>query len=274
MILIENQTSFQENNKNGSSFLLDKIRFDFSDKVALKLLSLKLTPGDILNSVPECIDLMSDCIYHSAIVNLNQMEEDIKSLAEQRNLPGWNFCNFFLTKESKALSLVDLGLFSEALVCYDELDALFLELISSESSHESDASFRFEYFSPDNSFVSGSDLHSSNWTRYRKLLHQNQISLYEFQIYLFSKQIHILLELNNYVTIIKRCKEFVCRSFFKERTESELRKKWVFQVIFSVLKISEAGLSKVGLSSELANILADILILADAKVLLLVSIIC
>lgn len=266
VILIENQFSTQDINKSGSAFLLDKIRFDFSDKVALKLISLKLMPGENLNSLPECIELISDCIYQSSLMNLANLDDDIKKLAEKRNLAGWNFCNFFLTKESKALSLYDLGLFSEAIACYDELEALLAELQNSHLDADDKSLFCFETKFPSNPNINGSDLNCSNWSRYRELIYQNKISLYEFSIYLFSRQLYVLLELKNYANIMKRCKEFVCRFSFNEEVDNTIRKRWVFEIVFSVLKITESGLSQIGPDAELSRFLVDILILADSQI--------
>lgn len=267
MILIENQTKIHELNKSGSAFLLDKIRFDFSDKVALKLISLKVMPGENLNSIPECVDIISDCIYYSALMNLNQLDEDIKKMAETRNMAGWNYCNFFLTKESKALSLNDLGLFSEAIACYDELETLFSELqTSSIPDKDNFTTFCFELILPSDSAISGSDLNSLNWPRYRELIHQNRISLYEFHIYLFSRQLYTLIEMKSYDEILKRCKELVCNFSFIEDFNSLNRKRWIYETVFFVLKVSESGLTQSDLSTDISNLLVDCLALANDQV--------
>lgn len=260
VILIENQSMVNDSNKSGKTFLLDKIRFDFSDKVTLKLISLKLLPGENLNFIPECIDLISDCVYQSAIMNLNQLDEDIRTLASQKNTAEWNFFTFFLTKESKALILTDLGLLSEAIACYDELEALYLEIDTSISP------VPFKSMLPSDLTINGSDLSPSNCAKYRELINQNQISRYDFQTYLLSKQIHLLRDLKDYVQILKRCKEYVCKNITMDALNGIKKEKWIVETILHVLKIIDIDSVQVQPDFELSNLLADVLFMASSQV--------
>lgn len=261
IILLEYQLNIEDGIKSGKTFLLDKIRFDFSDKLSFKLISLKLMPGEILNSVPECIDLISDCVYHSVIVHLGQIDEDIRKMSAQRNLSGWSFFNFFLAKESKALTLSDLGLFSESLAVYDELETLLVELASSDSK-ELNLNFSMEKYSK----ISGMDINSSNWGFLRQKIFDNQITQYEFYIYLFSRQIHLLSEIQDYSQVLKRCKTFICSSLFLNFLDDSARRLWVFDLIFSVIKTIDMNFSQLENNNESANFLSDILILAIDQV--------
>lgn len=60
---------------------------------------------------------------------LLKFEEIIREHREKRNQPGWNFCHYFLLQEELAFVLETLNLYDEALVQYDELDALFTQFI-------------------------------------------------------------------------------------------------------------------------------------------------
>ena len=48
---------------------------------------------------------------------------------EKRNDPKWNFCDYFLLQEELAFVYEMLGVNDEALVQYDELDALFTQFV-------------------------------------------------------------------------------------------------------------------------------------------------
>ena len=48
---------------------------------------------------------------------------------ERRTEKGWSFCNYFLLQEELAEVFTLLALHDEALVQYDELDALFTQFI-------------------------------------------------------------------------------------------------------------------------------------------------
>ena len=48
---------------------------------------------------------------------------------EKRQEGGWSFNNYFLLQEELAFMFEMLGLFEDALVQYDELDALFTQFL-------------------------------------------------------------------------------------------------------------------------------------------------
>ena len=60
---------------------------------------------------------------------LMKFEENMRSQREKRNDPQWNFCDYFLLQEELAFVYEMLGVLDEALVQYDELDALFTQFV-------------------------------------------------------------------------------------------------------------------------------------------------
>lgn len=60
---------------------------------------------------------------------LLRFEEIIRENREKRNNPSWNCCQYFQLQEELAFVLEMLGLHDEALVQYDELDALFTQYV-------------------------------------------------------------------------------------------------------------------------------------------------
>ena len=60
---------------------------------------------------------------------LMRFEENMRSQRENRNDSNWNFCDYFLLQEELAFVYQMLGVYDEALVQYDELDALFTQFI-------------------------------------------------------------------------------------------------------------------------------------------------
>ena len=53
----------------------------------------------------------------------------MRAQREKRNDPKWNFCDYFLLQEELSFVYEMLGVFDEALVQYDELDALFTQFV-------------------------------------------------------------------------------------------------------------------------------------------------
>ncbi|KAK8088542.1 tmem1 family protein [Apiospora hydei] len=64
---------------------------------------------------------MRSLILSSFDMRVTQYEDDIKEKDNQRSLPGWNFCTFFILKEGLARGFESVGLVEDALVGYDEL---------------------------------------------------------------------------------------------------------------------------------------------------------
>jgi hypothetical protein len=69
----------------------------------------------------------------------------MRAQREQRNDPKWNFCDYFLLQEELAFVYEMLGQFDEALVQYDELDALFTQFVL--NSHFAGKSIYFIIYS-------------------------------------------------------------------------------------------------------------------------------
>ena len=70
-------------------------------------------------------------ILETFIMDLSpsRFEENMRSQRERRNDPNWNFCDYFLLQEELAFVYEMLGVYDEALVQYDELDALFTQFV-------------------------------------------------------------------------------------------------------------------------------------------------
>ena len=54
---------------------------------------------------------------------------------EARNNPSWSFCNFFILQEEIAILYESLGLHSDALIQYDELDALLTQYLENSRTY-------------------------------------------------------------------------------------------------------------------------------------------
>ena len=61
--------------------------------------------------------------------SLGKFEENMRNQRERRNDLNWNFCDYFLLQEELAFVYQMLGAYDEALVQYDELDALFTQFV-------------------------------------------------------------------------------------------------------------------------------------------------
>ena len=181
------------------------------------------------------VDLMSkfkSLILASFDMRVSQYEEDIREKDAQRSLPGWNFCTFFILKEGLARGFESVGLVEDALVGYDELSVGLDTIIREQSSAGAGAThggsflpytvdLKHQFESARLAILRGNgveadtdapiDLQSdiassinadeiplnSLKKRYRDLILSNDISIFDFRCYLFSRQLSLLLRLAN-----------------------------------------------------------------------------
>ena len=180
----------------------------------------------------DLISKLKSLILASFDLRVSQYEEDIREKDAQRSLPGWNFCTFFMLKEGLARGFESVGLVEDALVGYDEL-AVGLDAIIREQSSAGGGAAHGGSFLPytedlkrqvekakaailrgggvgaetDDPIDLQSCMASANDAdeipvnalkkRYRELILSNDISIFDFQCYLFARQLSLLLRLAN-----------------------------------------------------------------------------
>ncbi|KAK4100426.1 hypothetical protein N658DRAFT_559703 [Parathielavia hyrcaniae] len=180
-------------------------------------------------------DLIAKCkelILSSFDGRVSQYEEDIKERDAQRSLPGWNFCTFFILKEGLARGFESVGLVEDALVVYDELSVGLDNIIKEQAmagSAETHGGALLSYTEDLKELaqkalaeIAGGQLEfdeeeavdlqsagkkraetfdsipiSSSRKSYRDLILANNVSLFDFRCYIFSRQIALLLRLAN-----------------------------------------------------------------------------
>lgn len=74
-------------------------------------------------------DKMKEGIVTCFDQNVMTFEEDIRRLDSQRQMPGWNYCTFFILKEGLTNAYEMMNLHEEALKQYDELEASFFQIL-------------------------------------------------------------------------------------------------------------------------------------------------
>lgn len=166
---------------------------------------------------------------------VSQYEEDIREKDSQRNLPGWNFNTFFLLKEGLARGFESVGLVEDALTSYHELSASLTAIAASQLTRTSSGggANNFGDFTDDlldalrraihtvkaalnqetSSDIADTPKHDNengfhhlgaavldtNRKPFRELILANKISAFDFQCYVFARQVSLLLRLANLV---------------------------------------------------------------------------
>lgn len=191
------------------------------------------TEQETENSWTDLISKFRSLILSSFDLRVTLYEEDIREKDAQRSLPGWNFCTFFILKEGLARGFESVGLVEDALVGYDELSVGLDVVVKDQAStgEESAANALLSYtddikqialkakaaiagagddgedelvdlqFSPAEG-AQHKDLYhdipiSSTKKSYRDMIVANNVSVFDFRCYIFSRQIALLLRLGN-----------------------------------------------------------------------------
>lgn len=162
------------------------------------------TAQDRQNAWNDVVAKFKLLILSSFDLRVRQYEEDIKERGSQRTLPGWNFCTFFVLKEGLSMGLESVGLLDDALLGYDELSAELDSVLRDEPT----AMNTFLDTTPElkdllMKAVKPNDEATSIWNSkdkpidprrkdYRALILSNDISVFDFKSYIFSRQIILL----------------------------------------------------------------------------------
>lgn len=106
-----------------------KLEVDFSSKKRERCCKLDIHGPDT-NFWDDLEAKIMECIRNTLDRRIQFYEEEIRKLSEQRFMPVWNFCNFFILKESLAFMFEIAHLHEDALREYDELELCYLETVN------------------------------------------------------------------------------------------------------------------------------------------------
>ncbi|XP_058451471.1 trafficking protein particle complex subunit 10 [Malaya genurostris] len=196
IVLVETLDIKKSKNILPRTTVLDKIRLDFASKNGDRCLSV-LNPTKFEMKATESFRCLLQRIRHLMLTGYNKnivkYEDLIRSNRENRVQEHWNFIDYFLLQEQLAFVLEMLGQYSEALVQYDELDALFSQFILNSVYGEKQK--WLEIFDQPLFAFHGISLNPTKMEETRKKIINQSVNLLEFRSYLFERQC-LLLDAN------------------------------------------------------------------------------
>ncbi|KAF8911173.1 trafficking protein particle complex subunit 10 [Gymnopilus junonius] len=209
--------------------VLDKLKTDFNSDKRDRVVQINWATG---NDTPlvwaEFVNRMKEGLIFAFDAAIDARQEEVKRSDNQQSMPGWNFCTFFILKESLAASFEGMNLFDEALIPYDELETLFYKV-----SKEKNMSWFGSLIQP-NPQEDLLPLLSLTRKSYRDLILANTISVFDFRIYLLARQCQLLAKLGRLSEITTKVGYFLCA--FGERlreVESTLPPLFIESWIYS-----------------------------------------
>lgn len=228
--------------------VLDKIRTDFASKNGDRCISI-LNPMKFEMKATESYRCFLQRIRHLMLSgynrNINKYEELIRANRETRNQEGWCFVRYFLLQEELAFVLQMLGLHSEALIQYDELDAMFSQFILNSMYGEKPKWLEI-FQRPFNAFH-GITMNNARLKEVRAKIEDKSITLLEFRSYLFERQSIILNAADKASEIAERLLPFLFSTLRElEALKIELMEGalacWEFVCALEVLNICESAI--------------------------------
>ncbi|KAH7923870.1 hypothetical protein BV22DRAFT_1113164 [Leucogyrophana mollusca] len=243
-------------NMKGS--VLDKIKADFNVDKRDRCVQLAWSPGEHNPAVwADLINKFKDGLLSALDSAVSQREEEVKRSEGQRQMPGWNFCTFFILKESLANSFEGVRLFEDALLHYNELEASFIQVL-----RDKNLSWFGSLIHPAPKDDSA-PLLSVTKKPYRDLILANTISVFDFRIYLLGRQCALLNQLRRPTEISQKATSFLA-TFARRLREVEailpeyFVESWVFSSALSVVDQCETWASALALEgSSLARFSAS-----------------
>ncbi|KAK2162700.1 hypothetical protein LSH36_93g03036, partial [Paralvinella palmiformis] len=168
----------------------DKVKSDFcgknSDRCIVLTEPLKFESKST-ESWSALLTRMRVLLLQSYDTNVGHFEDHMRAERERRTEKGWNFCSYFLLQEELALMFEMLCLYEDALVQYDELDALFTQYVLNHAAGDT-TPWLSTFTASQNQTWDGLCLSQPINITKRQLIKRCKASLLDFRNYLFSRQ--------------------------------------------------------------------------------------
>uniref|UniRef100_A0A8I6GJ45 Trafficking protein particle complex subunit 10 n=1 Tax=Rattus norvegicus TaxID=10116 RepID=A0A8I6GJ45_RAT len=239
--------------------IVDKIRNDFCNKQSDRCVVLSDPLKDssrTQESWNAFLTKLRTLLLMSFTKNLGKFEDDMRTLREKRTEPGWSFCEYFMVQEELAFVFEMLQQFEDALVQYDELDALFSQYVVNFGAGDG-ANWLTFFCQPVKSW-NGLVLRKPIDMEKRELIQKQEATLLDLRSYLFSRQCTLLLFLQRPWEVAQRALELL-HSCVQELKLLEVSVPpgaldcWVFLSCLEVLQRIEGCCDRAQIDSNIAH---------------------
>lgn len=210
IVVVSNDDSKAKTKLLPRSSVIDKVKNDFCGKQPDRCISItdplkQEQKGQ--ESWTALLQRLRNLLLQAYNRHLSKYEENMRLMRERRNEPGWGFLQFFLIQEELAFMFEMLGLYDDAMIQYDELDALFSQFVITKVSGTA-VPWLTNNFLECKSWAGISLQKAINRDR-RDQIKDNKASLIEFRNYLFSRQCALLFLLGKPSEVSRRAMEFL-----------------------------------------------------------------
>ncbi|KZV72948.1 hypothetical protein PENSPDRAFT_628128 [Peniophora sp. CONT] len=226
--------------------VIDKLRADFNTEKRDRVVPLAWPIASTnLTAWAELLSKVKDGVLGSFDIAISGREDEVRRSESQRLMPGWNFCSFFLLKESLALSYESMGLISDALAAYQQLENTFQIVL-----REKNLSW-FGMLIVPSPRDDAAPLLSLERKAYTDLILANTVSVFDLRIYMLARQAALLARYGKLSDICTKANRFLV-SFGRTLWEAEnilpahFIEAWTYASALSVVDQVDLWCSELG----------------------------
>ncbi|GAV91304.1 Foie-gras_1 domain-containing protein [Cephalotus follicularis] len=254
-----------ENAKKSAKKVYAKLEVDFNSKKRERCCKFDLYAPEA-NFWEDLESKIMESIRNTLDRRVQFYEDEIRKLSEQRFMPVWNFCNFFILKESLAFMFEMAHLYDDALREYDELELCYLETVNMAGKLR-------EFGGVDHGDDQAALLNPGN-KPLTQIIQDDSFREFEFRQYLFACQSKLLFKLNHPFEVASRGYSFII-SFSKTLTVHEnilpfcMREVWVITACLGLIDATAShyneGLVAPDIDKEFYRLQGDLYSLCRVK---------
>ncbi|XP_010675603.2 trafficking protein particle complex II-specific subunit 130 homolog isoform X1 [Beta vulgaris subsp. vulgaris] len=242
-----------------------KVEVEFSSKKRERCCKLDIH-GPEANFWEDFESKIMECIRNTLDRRVQFYEEEIRKLSEQRFMPIWNFCNFFILKESLAFMFEMAHLYEDSLREYDELELCYLETVNVSGK-------RREFGGMDQGDDQAALLHPGI-KQLAQFVQDDSFREFEFRQYLFACQAKLLFKLSRPFEVASRGYSFIISfstalALYESILPFCLREAWVISACLALLDATSAnykdGLVAPDVEKEFYRLQGDLFSLCRVK---------
>ncbi|GAB4846333.1 hypothetical protein Ancab_025339 [Ancistrocladus abbreviatus] len=178
-----------------------------------------------------------ECVRNTLDRRVQFYEDEIRKLSEQRLMPVWNFCNFFILKESLAFMFEMTHLHEDSLREYDELELCYLETVNMTGKQR-------DFGGTERGDDQAALLNPAN-KPLTQIVQDDSFREFEFRQYLFACQAKLLFELSRPFEVASRGYSFII-SFSKALALHEsilpfcMREVWIITASLALINATSS----------------------------------
>ncbi|KAL6999451.1 hypothetical protein U1Q18_000613 [Sarracenia purpurea var. burkii] len=216
-----------------------KLEVDFSSKKRERCCKLDIN-GPEANFWEDLESKIMECVRNTLDRRIQFYEDEIRKLSEQRFMPVWSFCNFFILKESLAFMFELAHLYEDSLREYDELELCYLETVNMTVKQR-------DFGGMERGDEQAALLNPGN-KQLTQIVQDDSFREFEFRQYLFACQAKLLFKLSRPFEVASRGYSFII-GFSKALSIHEsmlsfcMREVWVITACLALINTTASNYS-------------------------------